>query len=255
MAKLKMKKIEIVTLATDSKAVIDTLQLREVLQITKNDDELDSFETARSVSQFEKHSHLADEALSVLDKYAPRKKGLLSSFCDVREITEEEYENRASNIEEYMKKCSTVVELQKSINDLKAQIVRMNARIDAVRPWEKLDIPMIYNGSQNTKVFIGTLPGEQSEEKISISLAEKLPEVEDINVEVVSSSHEQTCVVITTYKANCDAVYGAIREMGFISPTDPTRHPPKVRISRLTKEIEDCNKQIDENIEKLRKIW
>ena len=252
MAKVKIKKIEIVTLSEDSKSVIDTLQQREVMQITKNDDELESFETARSVSQFEKHSQLADEALSILSKYAKRKHGLLDSFCDVRQIDEQEYEKNADKIDEYMKKCSAIVEYQKSINEQKAQIVRLSARIEAVKPWERIDIAMIHNETKSSKLFIGTLPGQQTEEEILNKLAELIPNVEDIDVEVVSSSHEQTCVVITTYKSDCDSVYGAIREMGFIAPTDPTRHPPKVRIARLTKEIEDCNDKIAENIEKIK---
>lgn len=254
MAKVKIKKVEIVTLSEDSKSIIDTLQKRAVMQITKSDDDLENLETARSVSQFEKHSQLADEALSILGKYAKRKKGLLDSFCDVRQIDDKQYEKNADKIEEYMKKCSAIVEYQKSINELKAQIVRINTRLQAVKPWASLDIPMVRTETKSSKLFVGTLPGFQTEEGILTKLAEIIPDIEDIVVEVVSSSHEQTCVVITTYKADCDAVYGAIREMGFIAPTDPTRHPPERRIARLTKQIEDCNDKIEENIEKIKEF-
>lgn len=252
MAKVKIKKIEIVTLSEDSKSIIDALQQREVMQITKADEDLENLETSRSVSLFEKHSQLADEALAILGKYSKRKHGLLDSFCDVRQIDEKSYEENADKIEEYMKKCSSIVEYQKSINELKAQIVRLNTRIEAVKPWANLDIAMIQNETKSTKLFIGTLSGYHTQEGILEKLAELIPEIEDIDVEVVSASHEQTCVVITTYKADCDAVYGAIREMGFIAPTDPTRHPPERRIARLTKKIDDCNEEIAEYIEKIK---
>ena len=102
MAKLKMKRIEIVTLSTEGKAVFDLLQKRGVVQVTKYD-ELENFDTQKSVSQFEKHSTLADEALTILNKFAPAKKGLLDSFCDLKEIDANKYEQMSGNIDIYMR--------------------------------------------------------------------------------------------------------------------------------------------------------
>lgn len=252
MAKVKMKRIEIVTLASDAKSVFDILQQKEVIQLTKTEEELETLETQKSVSQFEKHALLAGEALDILAKYAPRKKSLIASFCDVDEISKAEYEKHALKIESYMRECFSIVDLQKSITEAKAQIVRAKARIEAVSVWKDLDIPMMFTGTDSTRVYIGTLSGERTHEDILSELALKIPEIEDVNIEVISSSREQTCIVVTTYKDDADTVYGAIREMGFIQPTDPTKHPPRVRIARLTKEIEDLEKKIDEDIEKIK---
>ena len=252
MAKLKMKRIEIVTLNENGKEVFDYLQRCGTVQITKYDTQKEGFDTQKSVSQFEKRRQVAEEAISILGKYSPQKKGLLESFCDLEELEEKDFEKMSSEIDDYTRKCYEIVDLQKSINEEKAQIVRHKTRIEAVKPWEMLDIPMIYKGTKSTAVFIGTISGAQTEEGILLSLSELLPEVEDINVEVVSSAREMTCVVITTHKSDEEAVYGAIREMGFMYPTDPTRHPPKVRIARLLGEIEASEKKIEDMTEEIK---
>ena len=77
MAKLKMKKIEIIAPLTDSKEIVELLQRRGVIEICGNaDEELDRTNVVPIVSEFEKFRTTAVHALEILDKYAPEKKKL-----------------------------------------------------------------------------------------------------------------------------------------------------------------------------------
>ena len=82
MAKLRMKKIELIAMLTDSKKIIELLQRRGVVEISKNtDEELENTNVTAVVGEFEKFRSTAAQALDIIDTYAPEKAGL--AVCSV----------------------------------------------------------------------------------------------------------------------------------------------------------------------------
>ena len=88
MAVLQMQKIHICALNTDRKQILESLQRKGIVQINADQD-TDIFhctDTSAGCAKYEKFSHMADQALKILDTYAPEKKGLLASLEGKREV-------------------------------------------------------------------------------------------------------------------------------------------------------------------------
>ncbi|MDE6092594.1 MAG: hypothetical protein K2G14_05810, partial [Ruminococcus sp.] len=64
MAKLRMKKIELIALLTDSKKIVELLQRRGVVEISQNDDEaLDNTNVTAVIGEFEKFRSTVAQSL------------------------------------------------------------------------------------------------------------------------------------------------------------------------------------------------
>lgn len=75
MAKLKMKRIELIAPLTDSKQIIELLQRRGVVELCENSsEELEQMNVAAVMGEFEKFRSTVDQALNILDKYAPERR-------------------------------------------------------------------------------------------------------------------------------------------------------------------------------------
>ena len=84
MAVVEMQKISISAHRSNRKAILETLQKLEVIQVVEADlDEtgLRHKNTADARATFEKNADLADQALAILDKYVPEKQGMLSGLA------------------------------------------------------------------------------------------------------------------------------------------------------------------------------
>ncbi|MBQ9544773.1 MAG: hypothetical protein IJV00_06580, partial [Clostridia bacterium] len=76
-----MKKIEIVSLLSQSEEVMAILQKRGAVELCDSGaDGLEKLDTDASVAQLEKSSASLEKALEVLRKHVPRKSSLLSGL-------------------------------------------------------------------------------------------------------------------------------------------------------------------------------
>lgn len=254
MAILNMKRIEVLAMLSDSKAVVDLIQRSGCVELLDYKEESNSFyklSTSASVSQFDKFYGIAKNALEVLDKYAPKKGGLLDSFAPRADMTVTEFSKRVQSTDEVLSKCYGINALYQEIQDCKADIVRAQVGIDQLNPWINLDIPSSYKGTASTAVFVGSIEEPLDREMILTKLAEAAPEI-DAEIEIISSDKNQTCFVAICHKNNAKDFEQALRGIGFVQPSDPTRHEPSVRMARLTSKIEECNAKIAENEEKIK---
>lgn len=248
MAKLEMQRFQLVSLNRERKRIMEFLQKREAVEIT-NVETVSNFskvDVDRSISMFEKSCALAESALTILNEAAPEKTSMLSSLNGRRQITESEYASMVSDGDITLKKCNSIVSMHKKIMDNKLQIQRVDLMMDNLTPWLGLDIPMQYNGTKNTKALIGYFPRETTLEDINSEIAEAAPELELYEAEVVGSFKGQTCVVVLCHKSVAEKLEQILRSIGFTKPSDPTKHPPKVRMERLKEEKQRLEEEIGE---------
>ncbi|MCR4747557.1 MAG: V-type ATP synthase subunit I [Clostridiales bacterium] len=254
MAILNMKRIELLAMLSDSKAILDLIQQSgcvEVLDYSENENNFYKLSMATSVSQFDKFRAVATQALDVLNSYVPKEGGLLDSFAPRQEMTVTDFYKKAQDADAILSKCYGINALYKEIQDAKADIIRSQTAIDQVMPWANLDIPSSYKGTQFTSVFVGSIGEPITGEEITAKLAEAVPDI-DFNVETVLEDKNQTCLVAICHKDNAKDFEQALRGIGFVTPSDPTKHEPQVRIKRLGAQIEKCNEKIAENEEKIK---
>ena len=257
MAKIKMKYLEIAAPVTQSKDIFDFLQLRSVMelsQVKEDSDLLLPLSMDRTVSNIEKYNDIANKALTVLDKYAPEKKRLISSLKPLPEMTLSEYIEKSDDADKILGVCFDICEYDKTINESKAAIARDEAAIDAVKPWLDLDVSMKYQGTETTAAYIGTLPADYTSESLSEALTPLLDGEDRLECEVVSHTDNRSCVFVICHRECSECVLSALRTLGFSYPADPTKHPPEVRYKRLTGEIDTLKEKIKTNIKEIEKL-
>ncbi len=253
MAVVEMKRIHVYALKNNRKKILEMLQRRAAVQVSfpketgeeLNDGPFAKTDTASARQTFEKNAQLISSAVEVLDTYASFKKPMLSMLEGRKSIGVREYDETAQSAPELTKTAGRISALGKRITDQQAEIARLEAQIDALKPWRGLDVSMRTIGTNSTSVFIGSFPEEFTEGEIKAMIAQNAPEVEGVEVEVISTQPQQTCVFVV-----CLGKYGvklepALRGMGFTYPAAPSKTAPPERVKELKERIKAAQGEID----------
>ena len=164
MSKVPMKRIFICGLKKDRKQILEFLQMESVVEIdesSEKDEYLKKMDFMPKKLLFDKNSNFAEQALSVLESYAPEETTLLSSLEAETELPRSEYEQRIVHAEEYLAMAKEILALEQRIGELRDEIPKIENREVMLRSWERLDVPLSYEGTAYTKAFIGTIPGKK----------------------------------------------------------------------------------------------
>lgn len=249
MAKLKMKKIELIAMLTDSKKIIELLQRRGVVEISRNDDEeLENTNVTAVVGEFDKFRNTASQALDIIDNYAPEKASITDMFSGKTEVEKHEFGREAMQMEKVMSAANEIIRNQRFITDSSNSISQLEIKCDMLQRWLPLDVPLNFKGTATTSAYIGTLPYQITAE----SLEEQLPD--NCSAEVISGSKEQTNLFILCSKSSYEEAGDVLRKLAFVSASEPESRTPKELISMYEKEISELENGTDQakkNIENL----
>ncbi len=247
MAVLEMKRINIYALKSSRKKLLELLQRRGVLELNTPEQAEDCFSKTNTDSArltFEKNIQLLTGAVAILDGLSPPEKGLPAILAGRKSISVSDYDATAQEAAAVTKTASRITALSKNIADNKAEILRLNAQIDALQPWMNLDISMRTIGTNSSSVFIGSFPEELTEEELKARLAQALPEVSALEAEIISSQSQQTCVFLVCHGKYGMQVESALRAMGFTYPVAPSKLPPAQRVEDLKERIRTAQAEI-----------
>lgn len=249
MAKVKMSSITVVAIRNERKKLLEYLQRQSIIDLSREDDEQNKeyqrIDTAASVSQFERNAAACDKAVEILRAYNPKSGGLLSSFSGRRIVTDEQYNEAVNKSSDIMAVCREVLRCDKQITENAADKARYSARVEMLKPWQKLDVSQQFSGTKRTTGFVGVVPKEWTEAELSAAIAEKAPD-KIFSLEVISSSVEQTSIFLICPKADAEAIYEALREKGFMRPPQATTKTPSVKIEELMAKSVALDKQDEE---------
>jgi len=249
-----MLKIELIGAVKNSKDIIDFLQRRGVVEITKNEEteSLSSLDTAVNISQLEKMKSKAESAREILGFYAPAKGSLIDSFRPPREITLAEFAQNEKSTDRTFSICSSVIELDKRITDAKAEIIRLENANSGISIWEGLDVPMKTKSTKHTALLLGTFPNQQSESSVKEKLAEIANDIEAYDVEIVYSSEMLSCAAVLCLKSEEQKMLEALRSFGFVKPSELYETTAKEALEANNAKIEKLNKEIEDNQERIK---
>ena len=154
MAVLKMQKISICALKKDRKAILEQLQHLGVLEVDRDKEEDAFFQKMDTTGQrmkFEKAATAADQALGILDAYAPEKKSLLSSL-EGKELIDRELEEKVQiSGPELIKTARGIYDLDREYAELRAGIAKIENQIESLMPWMALDVPLQEGKTKRTE--------------------------------------------------------------------------------------------------------
>lgn len=261
MAMLKMQRIYIYALIKYCKDILETLQRRGVVEIENMELEDSVFfkeDTTPLQAQYQRSAATAGEALDILSRYAPQKKGLLSSFKGRERLSTDDYNRMVDNTQDTLRIAYDIISYQKNIDMNEAEKVKYEAQLEAIKPWLSLDVPMNFTGTATTTAFIGKFSETKSSTDIMTQLAELIPEVEGIDVEIISCDENQTCVFILAMKQDADQVSDALRRIGFEYPSYISPVAPKTREKQINKHLSNRDGRIleaEKNIKACEKYY
>ena len=218
MAVLQMQRMSICALKKDRKAILEKIQSMGVMEINHVLDEDEDFrrmDTANARSSFEKAANSADRALEILNEYAPVKTSMLSSLEGKKLVDAKVHEEVIRKREELLKVVSQIQALDKEKAENKAEILKLENRIESLVPWLSLDIPMNATGTKKTSVILGSIPGLADISGIYEILADAAPEVEAADAYVISSGQDMTCIAVICLKQEEQSIEEALRSRGF----------------------------------------
>lgn len=244
MAVLQMQRISIYGLKKHRKHILEMIQRRGVVEINdvlQEDSIFQQADMSAQKTQFEKNIAASRQALEVLNRYASEKKSLFASLEGRKEIDAAEYDAFAQESEKVLHIVLRINELSKDIADARGSIQKLETQIEALTPWVALDVPMRFKGTKATAAFIGTLAGDLNQAALEERLAELLPQT-PVQVDVISSSREQTCVFLLCRKPDAANVEDALRTLGFARPAAPSKTPPAERVKTLEGRVEEQRK-------------
>ena len=161
MAIVKMKRLRLIALAQDRDALLSSLLHVGCVELREPEGEL-SEENGAALLHHDV-SLLTDakgdltqlqHAIEVLDKYAPRKKPLLSLRPTMKETELLDEAARRSALE----KAGLINGHARTIGQLNARETRIHADRLALQPWENCDIPLETKGTAKAEVLLGAVP-------------------------------------------------------------------------------------------------
>ncbi len=248
MAVLKMQKINLCAMKKNRKRILEAVQAMGVVEVSSWQDEMEGFQkmdTSAQKSQFEKTAATIEQALEILEKYAPEKKGMLASLAGREFVSSQTFNKAMQDKNLYLSVANEIVQLEKIMAENHANILKMNTKIDNITPWVSMDIPMNTTGTKNTDVLIGTIEREVTQEQIYEILAANASEA-DVDVTVISTSRNQTCLVVICLKKDRECVEDALRTEGFARVPFLSRKDPAKRIEVLKEKIRKLEEETRE---------
>ncbi len=215
MAIEKMKKLRLLAVRDQKKALLRRLQLLGCIEISEPElSELSpelrqqlSKESSDATKCRTDHAVLV-QAVELLDKYAPAKKGLLSPKPETEVATLLDDASLMATLET----ARRIVGIDETVRRINAECARISGAMDALRPWLALDYPLDGQGTQRCAVTLGLAPAAVGLSELRQSLADVTEEAELVSVSDDSAQHY---LALICFKEELPAALEALRAHNF----------------------------------------
>ena len=247
MSIVQMQRINLCALNKNRKAILERLQAMGAIEIDIRLDEDIGYQkqdVSFMKSDFEKKARTADQALDVLQRYAPEKKGMFDSLAGKPLIDKDVFNTVSDAQERYSAISEKLIGLDKQVSEQQANIQNLQNQVDAIVPWMSLSVPMNYSGTEKTSVFIGSLVGNHTYESVWTIFKNALPEMETIDVDILSKDKDFTYIFVICMKSDRFMVEDALRQAGFARPAHSVGEIPLEYKEKCLQEIQVSREQI-----------
>ena len=247
MAVLQMQRISICALKRDRKAILEQLQsmgVMEMHQVAQDETGFEKMDTQSAKVSFEKRVQLTENALDVLNQYAPEKKSMFASLEGNELIDKADWDEVAVKQEAVMDVADLLIADHKKIAEAQAEIVKLQTQIESLAPWMSLEVPMNYPGTKKTAMFLGTIAADMTLEMIYEKIAEDNPDLEAFDISVISQDRDAVYLSVFCLKEQAAEVENALRTCGFSRPAMVSEEIPAERKQKLEAQIAQIQAEI-----------
>ena len=209
MAIVKMKKLQLMVIRAQKDALLRDLQLLGCVSVLEPEEsDLPLKRDAGGVTEARAAYTKLTGALSLLDKYAPIKKKLLQARPEVSEST---FLDDAA-LQKTLAAAEEMDALEVEARRLVAEEAKLRSAIEALTPWETLDLPLDCAKTARSTVTLGTLPVTLDLSEVQRALAEEAPEAELFPVSADKTAQYLVLVCLTEEQPEA---LKALRAYGF----------------------------------------
>ena len=247
MAVLQMQRISICALKRDRKAILEQLQsmgVMEMHQVAQDETGFEKMDTQSAKVSFEKRVQLTENALDVLNQYAPEKKSMFASLEGNELIDKAAWDAVAAKQEAVMDTANLLIADHKKIAEAQAEIVKLQTQIESLAPWMSLEVPMNYPGTKKTAMFLGTIAADMTLEMVYEKIAEDNPDLEAFDISVISQDRDAVYLSVFCLKEQAAEVENALRTCGFSRPAMVSEEIPAERKQKLEAQIAQIQAEI-----------
>ena len=161
MAIVKMKKLRLMAVRNQKEELLKQLMIFGCVELREPENdglapELSQYLSRESsgVSERRAEKALLQQAIGVLNTYAPAKSPLLSAKPDV---ALSEFLNRQS-LEKYRSVAENLIADEDRIKRIGTEESRVRGLIESLAPWLSFDCPLETEGTRDSIMFLGTPP-------------------------------------------------------------------------------------------------
>ena len=239
MSVVPMKRMSVIAMKRDRKAVLEYLQALGVMQVSirrKEDDVFRKTDMTNSQQVFLKNAARAEEALTILKHRVPEKTSLLSSLEGRKVLTPQEFGERVNTAPDALEVCGGVIDLDRELSDSISNVPKLEDQKTALLPWLNFDLPLDLTETRKTAVFTGTVQGSYTRDTLYTEV-KAFSNVDTFEADIISSDATQTCIFLVCEKKDQAAVREALRRMNFAAPPVSGMNPSE-RAKQIDEEIE-----------------
>lgn len=218
MAIVKMKRLHLLSLASDKEQMMKLLQRAGCVEITELDAELADPEWSSlvkreraAVSNAKSKAAGVNTALDTLKKYAPEKSGLFILRKEIREDTFCDADYRTSTLES----AAVINDCSRQISQISSQKNRLGSQRIGLLPWSSLDVDLSLRETESTRIVFGVCPAAVSLEEIQATIGKNGLSAACFHA---SSDKEQHYLLLVYHKEEEAAVTETLRTFSF-NPT------------------------------------
>ncbi len=242
MAVLQMNKICICAVKEDRKKILEFLQRQgciEVSDTAASDEVFTKMDTSSVCATLKKASEAARACSEIIDRYCPAKRSITDMLRGPKRASVKESDDFCARRNDVLNTAQRIVSLERSIQEAKAELLRLDALEESLLPWMRLPISQVFQGTKKTAVFIGSVGGESTLDSLTARLSGASPELDAFHVEIIHTSKEQTCFYMVVLKQDSKKAEEALRAIGFTAPSNPSRYMPKIKKERIFKQKQE----------------
>ena len=252
MAIEKMKKLRLLAVRAQKKALLRKLQLLGCVELSEPElSELSPelmqhlSKEGSDVTKCRSDYAMIVQAVELLDRYAPVKSKLLSAKpeTEVKALLDD------STLLATLETARRIVTIDETVRRINAEGARLAGAVDALKPWLALDYPLDGQGTQRCAVTLGFTPASVSLVEIRQSLAEVTEEAELISVSDDSAQHY---LALICFKEDLPAALDALRVHNFsIAAFGNSAGTAAESTEKLKAQLEELKKQKAELIDEI----
>ena len=260
MSMLKMSKFNLLAFDYDRSRLLKELQEFEYVHFNNlNDEKVQEVEEVAEdnllkrvvpdaeLLKAQEESQRVSWAIELLSKYEEKKSKLKAMKEGVQNYSYDEIIKKGSGFE-FKPIYTKLQNSQKIIDDAKQEIQNSKQKIEDLKHWDGLNIPVkdLYS-IKRSFIQTGTIPNKSIEE-----LKMELSSFEDVSLDEMSQEKDVYYVIFAGLKENKRRDMEVLRRHGFTPVTIATKNIVKEEISELSKVVQEKENEIKKEEEVLK---